>query len=110
MAILKRTKYIKNMDKLLLIVTIIMSVYGLFNIVTASSREAVTNMDKSLFYYFYRHLAILIIGFVASIIVIRVDLKKYSKILPLIYIVTLCLIFMYYKHNHRGLSIIFTII
>ena len=91
MAILKRTKYIKNMDKLLLIVTIIMSVYGLFNIVTASSREAVTNMDKSLFYYFYRHLAILIIGFVASIIVIRVDLKKYSKILPLIYIVTLCL-------------------
>lgn len=91
MAFLKRTKYIKNMDKLLLIVTIIMSVYGLFNIVTASSREAVTNMDKSLFYYFYRHLTILIIGFIASFIVIRIDLKKYSKILPLIYIVTFCL-------------------
>ena len=91
MAILKRIKYIKNMDKLLLIVTIIMSIYGLFNIVTASSREAVTNMDKSLFYYFYRHLVILLIGFIASIILIKTNIKKISKILPLIYIVTLCL-------------------
>ena len=91
MAVLKRVKYVKNMDKLLLIVTIIMSIYGLFNIVTASSREAVTNMDKSLFYYFYRHLAILIIGFIASLVVIKTDLKKYSKILPLIYIIIFCL-------------------
>ena len=68
-----------------------MAIYGLFNIVTASSREAVTNLDKSLFYYFYKHLAILIIGFVASFIVIFIDIKKYGKILPLIFITTFAL-------------------
>ena len=82
-------KKIKYMDKVLLIITIIMAIYGLFNIVTASSREAVTNLDKSLFYYFYRHLAILIIGFVAFFIIVRIDIKKYGKILPLIFIITL---------------------
>ena len=82
-------KKIKYMDKVLLIITIIMAIYGLFNIVTASSREAVANLDKSLFYYFYRHLAILIIGFVAFFIIIRIDIKKYGKILPLIFIITL---------------------
>lgn len=82
-------KKIKYMDKVLLVITIIMAIYGLFNIVTASSREAVTNLDKSLFYYFYRHLAILIIGFVAFFIIIRIDIKKYGKILPLIFIITL---------------------
>ena len=73
------------MDKILLIVTVILSLYGLFNIVTASSREAVTNLDQSIFYYFYRHLAILIMGLVASIIVIKTKLKNYYKFLPLIF-------------------------
>ena len=86
-----KIKYFKNMDKILLFITIIMSLYGLFNIVTASSREAVTNLDKNIFYYFYRHLAIIVIGFVASFIVIRIDMKKYHKLLPLMFIVTFCL-------------------
>lgn len=88
---MKKVKYIKNMDKVLLFITIIMSIYGLFNIVTASSREAVTNLDQSIFYYFYRHLAILIMGLVASVIVIRTSLKKYYKILPLAFIVIFAL-------------------
>ena len=86
---MKKIKYIKSMDKILFIVTVIMSIYGLFNIVTASSREAVTNLDKSIFYYFYRHLAVLIIGFISTLIVIKIRIKKYSKILPIIYIITL---------------------
>ena len=86
-----KIKYFKNMDKVLLFITIIMSLYGLFNIVTASSREAVTNLDKNIFYYFYRHLAIIGIGFFASFIVIRIDMKKYHKLLPLVFIVTICL-------------------
>lgn len=81
-------KKVKNMDKILLIVTIVMAIYGLFNIVTASSREAVTNLDKSIFYYFYRHLAVLIIGFICMFIAIKFKIKKYSKILPLIYLIT----------------------
>ena len=85
---MKKINCLKNMDKFLLMITILMSVYGLFNIVTASSREAVTNLDESIFYYFYRHLAILIIGLVASIIVIKTSLKKYHKMLPLIFVIT----------------------
>ena len=85
---MNKVKYIKSMDKLLLIVTIILSIYGLFNIVTASSREAVTNLEKSIFYYFYRHSAALLIGLVASFFIIRIEIRKYSKILPLIFIVT----------------------
>ena len=85
MTSLKKVKYIKSMDKLLLIVTVVISIYGLFNIVTASSREAVTNMDKSLFYYFYRHSAALLLGLVVSVFIICIDIKKYSKLLPLIF-------------------------
>ena len=81
----KRTSSFKKIDKVLLIVTMIMSIYGLFNIVTASSREAVTNLDKSIFYYFYRHLLILIIGFISFLIIIKIELKKYGKFLPLIF-------------------------
>ena len=82
---MKKVKYIKSMDKLSLIVTVVISIYGLFNIVTASSREAVTNMDKSLFYYFYRHSAALLLGLVVSVFIICIDIKKYSKLLPLIF-------------------------
>lgn len=85
---MNKVKCLKNMDKLLLFVTIVMSIYGLFNIVTASSREAVTNLDKSIFYYFYRHLTILVIGIVISFIIIKTNTKKYNKILPLIFFVT----------------------
>ncbi len=89
--IVKKINCLKSMDKVLLIVTIIMSIYGLFNIVTASSREAVTNLDKSIFYYFYRHLAILLIGFVSSLILIKTNTKKYRKLLPFIYVLTVIL-------------------
>lgn len=85
---MKKVNGIRKLDKILLFVTVVMSIYGLFNIVTASSREAVTNLDKSIFYYFYRHLAILIIGFIASLIIIKIDLKRYNKILPLVFFIT----------------------
>ena len=88
---MKKINCLKSMDKLLLFVTIIMSVYGLFNIVTASSREAVTNLDKSIFYYFYRHLVVILIGFVAFLIIIKINIKKYSKILPLIFVIMVIL-------------------
>ena len=42
---------LKDMDKVILFITILLSLYGLFNIVTASSREAVIHLDKSLYYY-----------------------------------------------------------
>ena len=76
---------IKDSDKLILFITIVLSLFGLFNIVTASSREAVINLEKSIYYYFYRHLLILVASLVATIIVMNMPLKKYYKFIPLLF-------------------------
>ena len=57
----KVKKMINDMDKPLLIVTILLLIFGTLNIVTASSREAISN-DAPLYYYFYKQIAILGIG------------------------------------------------
>lgn len=78
-------RVIKDSDKLILFITIVLSLFGLFNIVTASSREAVINLEKSIYYYFYRHLLILVASLVATIIVMNMPLKKYYKFIPLLF-------------------------
>jgi len=87
----KLKMYFKCMDKTLLFVTLILFIFGLLNIVTASSREAVTNLDQSIFYYFFRHLAILIMGIVGFLIIIKTDTKKYNKLVPILFIIFLVL-------------------
>ena len=84
-------KTFKKCDKFLLIMIIAFSLYGLFNLVTASSREAVTHINQSMYYYFFRHLIILAIGFVIGLIVLKTPFKKYSKFLPLLFIVVVVL-------------------
>ena len=84
-------KAIKKTDKIILFITIVLSLFGLFNIVTASSREAVINLDESIYYYFYRHLIILAISFVASLAIIKISLKKYYKFIPILFFVVLVL-------------------
>lgn len=76
---------IRDSDKLILFITIVLSLFGLFNIVTASSREAVINLEESLYYYFYRHLIILVASLIATIIVMHMPLKKYYKFIPLLF-------------------------
>lgn len=70
-------KTIKDMDKVLLIVSIILFVFGLFNIVTASSQVSVLRYNQSLYNYFYKQLFILIAGFVATIVILRFPTKSY---------------------------------
>ena len=82
---------IKLMDKTLLITTIALFIFGLLNIVTASSREAVIQLDKSIFYYFYRHLAILSLGLMSFIIITTIDTKIYKKLIFSIFIIILIL-------------------
>lgn len=84
-------KVFKKCDKFLLILTIAFSLYGLFNLVTASSREAVTHINQSMYFYFFRHLIILAFGFIVGLIVLKTPLKKYPKFLPLLFIVVLAL-------------------
>ena len=81
----------KDMDKLLLFAMFFLSIFGLFNIVTASSREAVANMDQSVYFYFYRHLAALLVGLVAFIIIVNVDTKKYHRLVPVLFLGVLAL-------------------
>ena len=60
-------KLLKDMDVPLLIVTIILFIFGLLNIVNASSQAVVIKYGTNLYYYFYRQLIILIAGFIASL-------------------------------------------
>lgn len=85
----KIKRYINDMDKILLISVIALCIFGLLNIVTASSREAVTNLDESLFYYFYRHSIFLILGIIGTIVIISVPIKKYYNYMPILYIAVL---------------------
>ncbi len=102
--ILKKIKSIfSNMDKPLLFVTIFLFLFGLFNIVTASSREAINN-DTNLYYYFYRHIIMLGIGLFFSIFILLFDTKNYKKWIPLIFllIVGVLIYLLLYGAYHRG--------
>ncbi len=67
-----------GIDKLLLIVVIIFFIVGLLNIVTASSQVAVIRYKQSLYNYFYKQLAILIVGLIATIIILAVPTRHYK--------------------------------
>lgn len=86
LVIRKFSKLISNMDKKLLITTIILFTFGLLNIVTASSRESI-NYDYPLYYFFYKQITILFGGLIASIIILNIDTKDYKKWAPLAFLV-----------------------
>ena len=86
-AMKKAIRTFSDMDKVLFFTTLVLIIFGSLNIVTASSREAVVNADANMFYYFFKHIIILIISLVAFLIVIKIPTKNYKKWLPLIYIV-----------------------
>lgn len=73
-------KTIADMDKVLLVLTVAFFIFGLFNIVTASSREAVVRYEASLFHYFYKQLEMLIIGLFGSIIILKINTKHYKPL------------------------------
>lgn len=75
----------RDMDKSLLIITLILIIFGTLNIVTASSREAVVNNDVNLYYYFFKHIFILFICFIGFMIIIKVPTKRYYRFMILIY-------------------------
>mgnify|MGYP004658079351 CR=1 FL=1 len=102
--ILKKTKDIfSKMDKPLLFVTIFLLLFGLFNIVTASSREAINN-EVTLYYYFYKHVIMLSIGLFFSIFLLFINTKNYKKWIPLFYIaiVVILLYLLFYGAYHKG--------
>ena len=102
--VLKKIKnVISNMDKPLLIVSIFLFLLGWFNIVSASSQEAINN-EVDLYYYFYRHMIMLIIGFFLSIFLTLINTKRYKKWVPLLFIglVIIMLYLLFYGAYTRG--------
>ena len=83
----KAIRTFSDMDKVLFFTTLILIIFGSLNIVTASSREAVVNASANLFYYFFKHFIILTISLVGFLFVLNIPTKKYSKWLPMIYII-----------------------
>ncbi len=71
-------KNIRDTDRVLLLVTIIFFAFGLFNMVTVSSREAISK-DVNLYFYFFRHLKILLLGIIIWVIAINIPTNFYKK-------------------------------
>ena len=59
---IKRT--FMDMDKVILFIVLALIIFGALNIVTASSREAAVNTFSGIYYYFFKHLIILIMAFI----------------------------------------------
>lgn len=100
----KIKKTINDMDKVLLAITIILFIFGLLNIVTASSRAVVLRYNTSLYSFFYKQSLNLIIGTIISILIIAIPTKKYKKLgfLAFIGILTLLIYLLLYGNVHKG--------
>lgn len=84
-------KKLRDIDMPLFFVTIVLFIFGLLNIVTASSRAAVVNYDVSIYYYFYRQLAFIIVGFIVGGIILKTDTKYYKILIYAIFMVAIIL-------------------
>ena len=67
-----------KIDKPLFIVTLILVVFGLFMVYSASNVVAVYKYDDS-FYFLKRQLLFLVIGFILMYFVSKIDLDKIKK-------------------------------
>lgn len=83
---------LSKQDKILLFCTILLVLWGLFNIVTASSRESVAHLDKGLYFFFDRHSKILIACFIISMVIITIPSSTYFLFSTIGYGAVICLI------------------
>ena len=92
MKLLKNLKKLfMDMDKTILFVTFILIVFGTLNIVTASSREAAVNLDTNIYYFFFKHIVILLISLVGFLILININTKNYGKLALGVFLIVLFL-------------------
>ena len=97
-------KNINDMDKVLLAVTIFLFVFGLLNIVTASSRAVVLRYNTSLYNFFYKQAFNLTLGAIVAMIILNIPTKKY-KIWGIISFTAVLILLIYlsiYGTVHKG--------
>ncbi len=93
----------RDMDKVLLWTMVALIFYGLLNIVTASSSEAVTS-EAPLYHYFYQQLKMLFVAFVGTIVILGIDTKKYTwpALFAFIAVFGILIYLSLYGTAHRG--------
>ena len=84
-------KIFKDLDKPLLIITLVGFIYGLLTIVTASSRAAVVNYDVSIYYYFFRQLLFILVGLIIALIILNTKTEKYKGLVPFLFVIVIIL-------------------
>ena len=77
--ILKKTY--KDMDKVLLLMIVLLFIFGIANILTASNREAVVKNGVSMTYYFRKQLIVIIGSFLLAQVVLLLPTKRYYKLM-----------------------------
>ena len=83
----------RDMDKVLFFVTALLFIFGLINILTASSREAVVNNGVSMTYYFRKQLIALLMAFAGANIIFLMPTKRYYNFMIILYVIMLGLTF-----------------
>ncbi len=94
---------IKSLDRPLLFAFLFMLIFGMLNIVTASSREAAT-WQYGIYHYFGQHLKMISLGLVAFFIALKMPTSKYNRLATIGWIIILGLIIytIFYGESHRG--------
>ena len=88
------TRLLNKMDKVLLILTIIMFIFGLFMILDASSMKSFLEYGTNT-KYFSKQLIILIVSLFASVFIMMVPTKRYKKsIIPISIVIIVMLIYL----------------
>ena len=88
------SRLLNKMDKVLLILTLILFVFGLFMILDASSMKSFLEYGNNT-NFFYKQLLSLILSLFASIIILKIPTKKYRRIVfPITGIIIFFLIYL----------------
>lgn len=86
-------KKVSKIDKVLLALIILFSIFGLIMVLSASSMESYMRYDKSPYYYFIRQLIFVGVGFVIYFILHIIPLSFYKKLSSVfIYMIILVMI------------------
>ncbi len=94
---------IKSLDRPLLFGFLFLLIFGLLNIVTASSREAAT-WQYGIYHYFGQHLKMISLGLIAFFMALKMPTSKYNRFITFgwMIIVTLILYTIFNGETHRG--------
>lgn len=82
-------RILSKIDKVLLVMIIIFSIFGLIMVLSASSMESYMRYDRSPYEYFFKHLLFISAGFVIYLTMHFIPLKFYKRISKFLMIITI---------------------